>query len=128
MITNINGLNMQAIAVENKIKEGVLLPLELQNNLKWSTTSLGGLFLEYWSNGHKRNVYNENSKVALRIHISVEDNFGICKGEFGTINVMRKRGLKMIGVKKDTTISKLIIKLNKWILENKELMVNLIEA
>jgi len=128
-ISNLNPENPKIKDLENLIKSGVIIPDELKNNMKFGTTSLGGLFLEYYSNGHIKNVYRENSKANFSIYIGASGNFGQYNGDNITVKISHKSPIfKMTGIKKATTHDKIIIKLNKIIEANKNLLIESLEA
>ena len=120
--------------LEQKVKGLVEIPLALKQNLKFSTTSLGGLFLSYYSNIHKENVYKENSKMYFMIQIDCELKYNSYVGEIGTLecntgNLRNFEEMNYIrGFRKPTDIMKIIKRLNDYISKYKHTMIINIET
>lgn len=56
------------IKICEELKKQITIPEQLKSNMFFSSTSLGGLFLSYFSNIHKKNVYKENSKSHITLY------------------------------------------------------------
>ena len=125
-IYNVNGVDPRVKELEDNIRKAIVIPEELKDYLKFSTTSLGGLFLSYYSNGGINN-YKENSKMQFSIQICVENSFGKYRGDLVTMEVDRNpKYFKMSGVKKPISSSKIIPKIQKIIDNNKQAMLDYI--
>jgi hypothetical protein len=129
MITRLEKEHEKTIELENKVKEGILIPVELKENLRFSKGCLGSLFLEFWSNQHKKNVIYQNSKVSFCMMIDMELRYCQYIGDVGNLEMTRNRNLpKMMGFKKATEAQKIIKRINDYINKNKEVLINSIEV
>ena len=133
MITRLGQADTRTKVLEDKIKGLVEIPVVLKRNLQFSTTSLGGLFLSFYSNIHKKNVYKENSKMYFMIQINCEMKYNSYVGEIGTLecntgNLRNFENMKYIrGFKKPTDVTKIIKRLNDYIDKHRHTMTINIE-
>ena len=123
-IYNINGIDSEKQKLEDKIRKAIVIPEELKKYLYFSTTSLGGLFLNYDSNGGI-GTYRENSKARFSIFINVENRFGEYVGDLVTLEVNKdRRFFKGTGIRKPVSSDKAIAKLKKFLCNNMQAMLS----
>ena len=109
-------------ALHEKIKDNVKIPDELRDYLKFKSTTLQGLFLDYYSNG-EINDYIENSKAHFSIFIVAYDSFGRYRGDLLQMFIEKSSQFKGSGVRKPVSSDVIITKLQKFIDKNMETML-----
>ena len=127
MIYNINPIDKRIIELENLVKSKINIPPELANNIKWRTTSLGGIFLDYCSNWNAP-VTILNAKSSLFIYFDTCNGGGGYDGENIGFEAIRCYNVpKLIGVKKKISVDKAVDKINKYLEKNKQVLIDTIE-
>lgn len=127
MIYRSQSQDQRTIDLENKVKESIKIPNELKDVMKFTTTSLGGLFLNYWSN-LKKGGYKENSKKYFVINLHLELKYSSYVGDIGTMEMYQLRDLPLLrGFKKPVEAEKIIKRVNDYIQKNKQLLIDAIE-
>lgn len=114
-------------ALETKIASLIYVPIELKNNMKVSTTGLGGVFITYCSDS-RGGVHSLNSNVTFKINFDTSDNYGEYIGDDVGLEMRIYRGIKpMRAIKKKQHYNKVIDKFNKWLMENQEFLISSIQ-
>ena len=99
MITDVYEEERKIGSLHEKIKDKVKIPDELRDYLKFKTTPLQGLFLDYYSNGGINN-YIENSKAHFAIFIVAYDDFGRYRGDLLQMFIWQDEGGAFIRLEK----------------------------
>lgn len=115
-------------ATEQLIMNELIIPEFLRANMRFSTTGIGGLFLEYASN-NKGGVATLNSKVSFKI------SFDTCT-KHNTMYPMNLAGCEMyrthniramMSILQPVNYMEVVKRVNNWIYKNKALLANSIE-
>ena len=122
MITDVYEEERKIGSLHEKIKDKVKIPDELRDYLKFKTTSLQGLFLDYYSNGGI-NDYIENSKAHFSIFIVAYDDFGRYRGDLLQMFIEKSSYFKGSGVRKPVSSDVIITKLQRFIDNNMPVML-----
>jgi hypothetical protein len=113
--------------LHNMIKASIIIPPQLSRHLYYSTTGLGGLFLNYNSNTSSQ-LALYNSKVHFSLYFLTTDGQGRYRGEDIGLEVSKSRNIKPLrGVSKALPYSKVVDKLNKWLQENTSYLISSLE-
>jgi hypothetical protein len=110
-----------------ELKRLIVIPPQLTNNIFYSTTGLGGLFLNYRSDTSS-NLRSLNSKVQFTLYFNTTTNSGVFLGENIGFELTQKRNISNLrGVNKPIHYTKVVDKLNKWFQENTNFLYENIE-
>lgn len=121
--------------LEGRIRASIVIPPQLLNNVFISTTSLGGVFVNYRSNTSGA-LAMQNSKVQVTFMFHTTDGKGEYWGEFAELEVTRMWGLDQLkvhgakpprGIKQSKPYMKSVERLNKWLLDNVQYLYLAIE-
>jgi hypothetical protein len=113
----------QIVNLHEAIKASIIIPPQLAGHLFYSTTGLGGLFLNYRSNTSSQ-LAMHNSKVHFCLYFHTTDGQGRFRGEDVGLEVSQKRNIVPLrGVNKPLHYSKVVDRVNKWVQENIHLLV-----
>lgn len=109
-------------ALENAIRSSISIPAKLQNNCRITTTGMGGVFIEYYSDSSS-NLNMLNSKVLWKMFFDTTGRFGSYNGDIVGVEMTQCRGIRaMRGVKTKKPWEDVVAKVNKWIAENEEFL------
>lgn len=118
-VRNTKSIDDRITKLEERIKDLVKIPDSLKPNLRFETTSLGGLFLEF-SSEVGSNLAVMNSKHKITIYIVTSSNSGEYRGDIATLEVSHARAVKKPRQIKTLSSPETIAKaINKWIDANR---------
>jgi hypothetical protein len=105
----------ETIALEEKVKKEIHFPNSLKNNMKFTTTSLGGLFLQFVG---KRGRFTRD--------LNCETKYSKYVGDIGTLSIDRYNTPTLRGFKKPTDINQVIKRVNDYLSKNEQILRTLI--
>lgn len=113
--------------LEEMIRQSIIIPNSLLNNCRITTTGLGGVFIEFYSNTSDR-LACENSKYQFRLMFDTTDGGGRFEGLDIGLEVTRAWNIKMMrGIKKKKPWQEVVKKVNDWLSKNEVSLYGLIE-
>lgn len=113
--------------LEQAIRQLIVIPNGLENNIRFSTTGLGGVFIEYRSDS-RGGVASMNSDTQFTIMFMNTDGFGHYIGDNIGVEMTYCRNIKsMRGIKKLQPYEKVVAKVNKWMQDNREYLISCIQ-
>ena len=113
--------------LEKAIASSIVIPPELRSHFIFSTTGLGGVFLEYYSN-NSGGVNSLNSRVMFQVSFDTTDGAGRYIGDSVGMEIHRYRNIKPFrSVKTKLPYQQVVAKLNKWLVANKTFLMQAME-
>ena len=113
-------------ALDAVIRESINIPDELRNNMEIKMTELGGVILEYYSLGRQKN--KNRSNVIFSIYFDTGSAFGTYDATNIRIKVLNYKNIKMLHCSDICRpYQKVLNKVNRWIVLNKDYLINSIE-
>lgn len=114
-------------SLEEAIRSSVRIPVSLSNNIRFRTTGLGGVFIEYKSDS-RGGVASMNSTTQFTIMFITTDGAGRYTGDNIGVEMTHCINIKsMRGIKKLQPYEKVVAKVNKWLSDNESYLFNCIQ-
>lgn len=112
-------MDIRIVQLEDVIRSNILIPQSLASNCKVTTTGMGGVFIEFYSN-LASSLKARNSEVQFRIMFDTTLNNGKFEGTDIGVEMYTHRGIPapLRAIKKKKPYAEVIIKVNRWLADN----------